>query len=248
MTATVPSHDESQWTVEAGGWLRLERPRPELDLRTPGELLSLADSLGGNLRYTIQGQRAWLCGELRFPDVEVDPSAARQRLRRCALDGPQAYRADDDLVESILASGGLTWSRRDRRWVIAPAPGRPWEIGVSTGQHGVCVQAVLASWSEISEASRAGLARFLCLSQSGLRFCRAVMDDASVRIVSRVDDPSLLEAELPDSLQAVPAACCLLARGVQALLDEELARVYTSVFDEREGGGDRFRGTCFAWG
>jgi hypothetical protein len=109
----------------------------------------------------------------------------------------------------------------------------------------VCVQAVLATWSEIREASRVGLARFLCLSQSGLRFCRAAMDDTSVRIVSRVDDQGLLEAELPDSLQAVPAACCLLAREVQALLDENLARVYTGGFDEREGGGSRFRGTCF---
>jgi hypothetical protein len=127
MTTTVPCQDESQWTVEAGGWLRLERPCPELDSRTPGELLSLADSLGGNLRYTIRGQRPWLCGEIRFPDVASDPITARERLRRCAVDGPQTCRADDDWVESILASSG--WDMVQTRQALGDRSGAGQALG-----------------------------------------------------------------------------------------------------------------------
>jgi hypothetical protein len=228
---TVPQLADSncRLDVEPGGWLRLMQPMPNLDKTPPDELLKLADGLAGNLRYALQGERVWRVDEIRTPDVGLFYDQACARLLGRLLAAPGGTAVDDRLVEAVLAGSGLPWSKRDAAWVVPAASGRPQEIRVSLSNQGVRVEAVLSSWTRISTAGRQAVADFLCRSQFGFRFCRAAMDDTSVRVVSSVEDVEFAEAELLDALGSVEVSCRLLAHEPLALLSEELAEAYAAL-------------------
>ena len=139
--------------VEAGGWLRLQQCRPDLDGMPPTELLTLSEQLGGNLRYALRPSGVVLHGEIRWPDVDFSLAETRTRLLGFLEPALCTQSFDPELLESVLASSGLSWSRRDAVWVVPPAHGCPQELRIAAEPQAVRVEAVLASWSSISDTS-----------------------------------------------------------------------------------------------
>jgi hypothetical protein len=213
------------YQVEGGGWLVIRQDRPELSGRTSAELLALTRDLPGNLRYTPGPNRVQVLGELPGRGGELGLDEGEARLGRW-LDGPPSdsrVTPADEVVEAVLETSGLAWSRRERGWAVPAAENCPRELRISAEPGVVRVEAVLADWDEIGGVEAEALARFLYLAQPGLRCARCELHERQARI-SSVIEAEHLETELVHGLRGVAAGCRLLARETTALLVPEMAR------------------------
>jgi hypothetical protein len=199
----------------------VRRPEPDLDGKSPVELLALTAALPGNLRYLATPEGVLLLGEARGPDD------ARQRLDRLLHGGPPepGTAVSEEALEAALLASGFAWSRRETGWAVPVGEHLPRELQITAGPAGVRVEATLAEWDEVGDKERRALARFLLAAQAGLRLARCELDQRRARIVSAVDG-DLVDAELAHALMGVAAGCRLLAREAAALLAPEVARAY----------------------
>src|SRR5262249_15135254 len=86
MTTLQTQRRDARFTSEGGGWLVFRERQPALAGRSAAELLCLARTLPGNLRYVPGADgEVLLCGEVRSL---LDGAEAQQRLLRWL--GPQS--------------------------------------------------------------------------------------------------------------------------------------------------------------
>jgi hypothetical protein len=136
---------------------------------------------------------------------------------------------EEGLVESALEEAGLPCKRREAGWVVPAGGLRLREIALTPESGGLRVEAVLASWDEISATQREALERFLRSGETGLRSarCEQSKGQALAFVLVAAGD---LEAHLPHAVAAVLAAVRLLAREAGALLSTEVADAYLRFF------------------
>jgi hypothetical protein len=220
---TSRSFGRRAYQVEGGGWLAVRQDRPELSARTPAELLALTGELPGNLRYVPGRDGVQVLGEV--PAQVGGLNEGEARLGRWLDGSPSDSRLtpSEEVVEAVLETSGLAWSRRERGWAVPAAENSPRELRISAEPGQVRVEAVLADWDEIGVVEAEALARFLYLAQPGLRCARCELHERQAR-VSSVIETEYLETDLPHGLRGVAAGCRLLARETTALLVPEMAR------------------------
>jgi hypothetical protein len=219
------------------GWLALRKPEPALTGEPAEELLAWTAELPGNWRC-VPGPDGTidLFGETPRGWGEDDVQAAREQLRR--LTSPPSGHQDlpaEEAVEAALDGAGMAWCRRDAGWAVPATPAVPWELRVQRIPGGVCVEASLVEWDETHPGERGSLARFLMAAQVSLRFARCELGPHGARVVSRAET-ARLETDVPHSLRAVAAGCCLLVRETQAFTVPDVARGYR---DFHEGAASR---------
>jgi hypothetical protein len=129
----------------------------------------------------------------------------------------------EEVVEAVLETSGLAWSRRERGWAVPAAENSPRELRITVEPGRVRIEAVLADWDEIGGVEAEAVARFLYLAQPGLRCARCELHDRQARISSMIEAEHL-ETDLLHGLRGVAAGCRLLARETAALLVPEMAR------------------------
>jgi hypothetical protein len=212
------------YQVEGGGWLVVRQDRPELAARPPAELLALTCDLPGNLRYVPGPDGVQVLGELpgRAGELGLDEGEARLGRWLDGRPGDNRLTPADEVVEAVLETAGLAWSRRERGWAVPAAEGSPRELRISAEPGWVRVEAVLADWDEIGRVEAEALARFLYLAQTGLRFARCELHERQARIGSLIE-ADYLDNDLLHGLRGVAAGCRLLARETAALLVPEMA-------------------------
>jgi len=225
IVGTSRSSGRRAYQVEGGGWLVVHQDRPELSARTAAELLALTRDLPGNLRYVPGLDHVQVLGELpgRAGDLRLDEGEARlgRWLDSTSID--TRMTPADEVVETVLETSGLAWSRRERGWAVPAAEHCPRELRIGAEPGLVRVEAVLADWDEIGVVEAEALARFLYQAQPGLRFARCELHERQARI-SSVIEAEHLETDLLHGLRGVAAGCRLLARETTALLVPEMAR------------------------
>jgi hypothetical protein len=206
---------------EGHGWVTLRRPEAALARKTPAELLTLAATLPGNLRYlSMPGEGVTLVGELRGVEEE-----AKRRLAQWLEGTPTTAAVVEDALESTLETAGLGWARREKGWAVPANQNLPRELQIVPVPHGVRVEAVLAESDEATDECRQALALFLLTAQAGLCGARCELTASTARVAALVD-ADRVEDDLADALRAVAVSCRLLAREAAVLLTPEAAQAY----------------------
>jgi len=196
--------------------------RPELAGMSMTELLAQTAMLPGTNRLALVAEgRAEEIGELLSGPAR--------------LAGPTAEgEPETDVVGAILDELGFAYKRREAGWYVQASARCPQEISLTpTGNGGLRVEAVLASWEEIGDVEKLALARFLCRAQVGLRFARCELQDRQA-VAAALLFAEEVESGLGDVLLAVQSAVGRVAREASALLAPDLAAAYVSFFSSGE--------------
>src|SRR5262249_19438122 len=128
-----------------------------------------------------------------------------------------------------LGATGGRWARREAGWVVRAGGSLPCELIVWPAPGGVRVEATLASWDEVTPATRLALAQLLSGAQRGLCFARAELDERVARLASNLPMTEV-RAGLGHALGGVAAGAGLLAREAGALLAAEVAEGFLRFF------------------
>jgi hypothetical protein len=135
----------------------------------------------------------------------------------------------DEQVAEVLEDARWPWARRGEEWVVLAGSGLPCEVVIRRTSGGVRVEAVLATWDEVSPASLRALSALLTRAQAGLCFARAELAEGSARLFSEVADADV-PSNLGHALGGVAAGARLLGREAGALLVEGVAEEYLRFF------------------
>lgn len=245
MTVNILPASQTQFTIEAGNWLVMRRPQPEMAELSAEELLQRTQQdLVVPLRYGKNPpgkspQSAFLIGECpvhardehswesNSADQEETHELAQRTLQHWLTgESEPGVPPDIEAVETALSEVAREWTRRDDCWIVPAGSQSPVELRVVLVPRGLRVEGVLGSGEAYDPLARRALAEFLCRVQWALRFARMELDE-HVRVVAEVDTRSI-HCNFDHGLRSVAEACRVLAAEVRALSTPELARAYLS--------------------